>query len=89
MAYFRNHRSHHEVTNYFSNTLYEFLLEGIRCGAESQLPRMGHTFAYFPFGAISSVTQMMPYNENYSAQMRARLMIVFIARCIVVSEAYS
>ena len=27
--------------------------------------------------------------QNYSAQMRARLMIVFIAFCIVVSDAYS
>ena len=26
---------------------------------------------------------------SYSAQMRAKLMMVFIARCIVVSEAYS
>ena len=37
----------------------------------------------------SKAPKITPYHKNYSAQMRARLMIVFIARFIVVSDAYS
>ncbi len=66
-----------------------FLSEGGRCVAESKLTRMGHTSTYFPFGAISSVTQMPPYHKNYSVQILAKLIIVLVAFCMVVNEAYS
>ena len=38
---------------------------------------------------MSLESKMTPYHKNYSVQMRARLIIVFIAFCIVVNDAYS
>ncbi len=67
-----------------------FLLEGVRFGYKPKLNWMGGIlWRISPFRSMSLESKMTPYHKNYSVQMRARLIIVFIAFCIVVNEAYS
>ena len=41
-----------------------FLSEGVRCGLDMKIARMGHTFTYFPFGLLIERSQMRRYHKK-------------------------
>ena len=54
-----------------------------------QLPKFLKFSKFLKFPLITLNHPFSVFSLFYSAQMRARLMIVFIAFCMVVSDAYS
>ena len=44
--------------------LANFLSEGVRCGLDMKIARMGSTKAYIPFGLLIERSQMTPYHKK-------------------------